>query len=151
MRFTLILLASCVFGCSATHEPTDCVGGTIASDLDQPFTLRVGDRAILDGAGVQVHLSQVTEDSRCPSNPLILCAWEGDGAVLVRIERPYKYSLRDTLHTTLDPKTLAMGDFTLELQQLDPYPETTEPIPQGDYVATFVLHSSHENAVGCHR
>ena len=139
MRLSLALMFLCVSGCSSTHEPVDCIGLSFSADLNQPFALSVGDRAVFESIGLQVRFEQVTADSRCPSNSLILCVWEGDGAVLVRVGKSSRIVLRDTLHTTLEPKTLELGDFDLELHGLAPYPETTDPIPAGEYEATFVL------------
>jgi hypothetical protein len=82
----------------------------------------------------------VVGDSRCPSNALILCVWEGDGAILVEIAPLGGGDARaDTLHTTLDPKSVLMGTVLLEFLRLDPYPTDVTPIPLDTYEATFTV------------
>ena len=41
MRSKLLLLVTVLMGCSGPHEPYDCVGGTLAADLNRPLNLRV--------------------------------------------------------------------------------------------------------------
>ena len=107
--------------------------------LNQPFELRVGERVRVERAGLELHFVEVGEDSRCPSNALILCVWEGDAAVVVEIT-PFEGTTRtDTLHITLDPKAVVVGSLLLRLERLDPYPEDVTPIPVDDHVASLVL------------
>ena len=110
--------------------------------LNQPFELRVGERVRVQHAGLELHFVEVGEDSRCPSNALILCVWEGDAAVVVEITPFQRTTRTDTLHTTLDPKEVDVGSLVLRLERLDPYPEDVTPIPVDDYVASLVLTNS---------
>ena len=110
--------------------------------LDQPFELRVGERVRVERAGLELHFVEVSEDSRCPSNALILCVWEGDAAVVVEITPFHGTARTDTLHTTLDPKEVDVGSLVLRLERLDPYPQDVTPIPVDDYVASLVLTNS---------
>jgi hypothetical protein len=73
---------------------------------------------------------------------LILCVWEGDAAVVIEIGPLDGDAAIDTLHTTLEPQSVPLGDGRLVLQRLDPYPEDVTPIPIEEYVATFVVASS---------
>ncbi len=126
-----------VLGCTSTTEPEFAA----TPELGQPFELRVGEQASVADAGLLVYFVEVSEDSRCPSNALILCVWEGNGAVVVEATPVDGVARMDTLHTTLDPKTIDVGTFVLELEQLDPYPEDVTPIPVAEYVARFVVSS----------
>ncbi len=77
----------------------------------------------------------VPADSRCPA--LAMCVWAGDGAVQVAYALGSGPSHPDTLHTTLDPKAALFSSYRITLLELGPYPETTVPIPQAQYVARF--------------
>ncbi len=141
MRKKTLLLLSLSLGCGTTTGPDASLEFSVVADLNQSFSLSVGERAHIADADLYVSFVEVSEDSRCPSNALILCVWEGDGAVVFRAERSNSFQLTDTLHTSLDPKTVDVGSYVLDLQQLAPHPETTTPILQDDYEATFILSS----------
>jgi hypothetical protein len=136
-----ILVLVLVAGCFSVEGPE--ISGTFAvtPGLDEPFTLEVGERARVDGANLYLRFLDVASDSRCPSNALILCVWQGDAAVVIEIGPLVGDAAVDTLHTTLEPKSVPVSDGVLVLQHLAPYPEDVTPIPIGEYVATFVVES----------
>lgn len=115
---------------------------TVIAAIDQPFDLRIGQRAFVEAAATYVRFREVSSDSRCPSDALILCAWEGDAAVELEIDPVGGPGWLGTLHTTLDPKALNLGPVVLRLEELAPYPRTTTPIPAKQYVATLVVRPS---------
>lgn len=125
---SLLLVAVAAIACDTTVGP-----GPVR--LNTPFQLAVGQRVVT--GGVSVRFTGVPSDSRCART--VVCVWQGDGAVLVEIATVAAGARQDTLHTALDPRTIDVGTRTLELVELDPYPATTDPIPAGDYRATFVL------------
>lgn len=127
--------AAMLWGCTAATGPD----AAVAVELDQPFELEVGEAAHFGAAGLEVRLAAIAGDSRCPSNALILCVWEGDAAVVVTVTPVNGKTLSDTLHTALEPKAVEVGSYLLRLESLQPYPEDVTPIPIGDYRATFLL------------
>jgi hypothetical protein len=133
MRPAPALVLALLAGCSSVAEPV------VFPDLGEPFTLRIGETARIDAAGMSLRFISVPSDSRCPSNALILCVWEGDAGVAIELAPLQGDAALDTLHTTLDPKTRDVGMGTLRLQRLDPYPEDVTPIPAGEYEATFII------------
>lgn len=135
MRHTLPLLVTLAAACATTTAPQ--LART--PRLEEPFQLKVGGRAEFEQEGFILRFIEVTADSRCPSNAFILCVWQGDAGVLVEIAPAQGDAVEDTLHTTLDPKSVSLGDVTLELVRLDPYPRDVEPIPVEEYRATFVV------------
>ncbi|MDH3292141.1 MAG: hypothetical protein OEO20_13695 [Gemmatimonadota bacterium] len=140
MRTPWLLTLTLVLGCASTVGPDLSGTFAVAANLGEPFTLKVGQRARIDDADLAVRFVEVVGDSRCPSNALILCVWEGDGAILVEIAPLGGGDARaDTLHTTLDPKWVLMGTVLLELLQVDPYPTDFTPIPLDAYEATFTV------------
>lgn len=136
MRAAPALMLALLGACSSVAEPRVLA---VAPDLDEPFTLRVGEVARIDAAGLSLRFISVPSDSRCPSNALILCVWEGDAGVAIELAPLQGDAALDTLHTTLDPKTRDLGIGRLRLQRLDPYPQGVTPIPVGEYRATFIV------------
>ncbi len=133
--FSLLVVAG---ACSSALGPLDRAQFDVVAELGEPFTLKVGELALVTEADINVRFFEVAGDSRCPSHALILCVWEGDGAILVESAGSNFAGRIDMLHTTLDPKAVDLGIVVLELLSLDPYPETTDPIPVGDYSARFI-------------
>jgi len=142
MRIRWILGVALVAGCFSVEGPDLSGTYAVTPGLDEPFTLKVGERAWIDGASLYLRFLDVESDSRCPSNALILCVWEGDAGVVIEIGPLVGDAAVDTLHTTLEPKSVPVGDGMLVLQRLDPYPEDVTPIPIEEYVATFVVEIS---------
>lgn len=140
MRTRWLASLTLVLGCTSTLAPDSGGSFAVAAGVGQQFTLKVGQRARIDAAGLAVRFVDVVADSRCPSNALIQCVWEGDGAILVEITPLGGGDARsETLHTTLDPKWVLMGTRLLEFLQLAPYPTDVTPIPVDDYRATFIV------------
>jgi hypothetical protein len=139
MRYLWLIVPVLALGCdSATRpDPSDLAVGR--PDLGEPFQLHVGERAVLEAIDLDVRFLEVASDSRCPSNALILCVWQGDAAVVVETSPIGADAQHHTLHTTLDPKAVRLGSVRLTLQSLDPYPKETTPLPSEAYVATLVV------------
>jgi hypothetical protein len=113
-------------GCSSPAGP----------QLGDQFSLRFGESASIAELGLWVRFINVVDDSRCPSD--VVCAWAGDGAVLLEVAPLNGDSKEDVVHTMLEPQTIPLGRAELRLVRLDPYPATTQPIAPGDYVVTLV-------------
>ena len=131
MRFTAFAPIVAAVACTTATEPK----------LGDEFELQVGDHATFADAGLWIAFIGVSQDSRCPLQ--VSCLWPGDAAVLVKTA-PYPDVSSvdpepDTLHTNLDPKSLSLGLFELDLVRLAPYPETPSPISSDEYVVTFVI------------
>jgi hypothetical protein len=139
MRTSWLSILALGIGCSSIAGPEADIDLAVTADVDVPFALKVGERAFVEQTGIHLRFLEVANDSRCPSNALILCVWEGDGAIVVEVVHNGEYELTDTLHTTLDPKVLDLGSGILELQRLEPYPKTVTPILPEEYVATLVV------------
>jgi hypothetical protein len=140
MRTLWLLTLALVAGCTSAVGPDGGGSFSVAAKLGEQFTLKVGQRARIDPAGLSVRFVDVVADSRCPSNALIQCVWEGDGAILVEVAPLGGGGARaDTLHTTLDPKWVLLGTRLVEFLELAPYPTDVTAIPVGDYRATFIV------------
>lgn len=125
MRFALLGLAALLVGCNSSAAPR----------LGDEFTLRVGQSASIPELNLWMRFNRVVGDSRCPAS--VTCVWEGDGAVLIEVAPLNGDSKEDTLHTTLDPRTIPLGRAELRLVKLEPYPGASGSIAPGDYILTL--------------
>jgi hypothetical protein len=103
--------------------------------LGQPFELRSGSSAILDG-GLTVTFDRVASDSRCPMNAL--CIWVGDAVVAVSVSESVGGSAQRELHTYQGSEASYLA-YSIKLLALAPYPRTDRQILPGDYVATLTV------------
>ena len=160
---TAALLLALSIGCSGSPTQPSLL------PIGEPFELRMGARAILDG-DVRVFFRDVHSDSRCPIDAI--CARAGEAVVEIALAQqsnsipPLTLSLRplvpgqiitdsgpvgppvcavfspwiECVLSTADGKSTAKTDgYTVELRQLAPHPRAGTPVQPGDYVATFVI------------
>lgn len=123
---------------------TACASGPAASDAGEitpgeSFRLRMEEEAQLRDEGITVRFAALIGDSRCPRD--VTCFWAGDAEIEVLLTHGGQEAALH-LHThggPRYPRQAAASGFTLRLESLDPYPETSEPIEPRDYVATLVM------------
>jgi hypothetical protein len=139
MRALWLIIPSLAVGCASPVAPDLDRQHATQPNLGEPFQLRVGEQAVIDGVDLDVRFVEIANDSRCPSNALILCIWEGDAAIVVETSPKHGDALQHELHTNLEPTSVSVGFVRLTLQRLDPYPLGVEPIPSDQYLATFVV------------
>jgi hypothetical protein len=139
MRIFRLLVLALVAACYNSAEPNFSALLSEAVAAGEPFQLHIGQGAVVTELDGTVRFVEVVSDSRCPSNALILCVWEGEGVVAVETTPTVGETRTDTLRTQITFRTVELGDWVLELQDLAPYPETTEPIPVSEYIATFMV------------
>lgn len=125
-----------VFPCAATarqREKTTNVG------LGREFTLRAGQRAVLNGAGLRVRFDSVANDSRCPAG--VTCVWAGNAEVLVEAESGGRRAvLKLNTHGGPDlPKEARHGRYVVVLVALKPSPRPSGRVKAADYAATLLI------------
>jgi hypothetical protein len=132
MRTVLILLvASVVSGCEEHNEVIN--PGTISFPVS--VNLRAGESVRLPQIGLIARFDSVTSDSRCPLG--VDCFWQGDGATRLSVFRDMDQAVTCTLHTTLSPRLIEVGDLVIQLKELQPYPRQPGIIPPGAYLLTL--------------
>jgi hypothetical protein len=120
---------------SATPSPT-----TPQAALGAPLALRVGETV---GVGpLRLTLTAIENDSRCPTQ--VACAWEGAAEALIEAAVAGQGGEAATLtlygqNRETDEARVQVAGYVIRLTKLDPYPAEPQPIPQEDYVATFVV------------
>jgi hypothetical protein len=121
-----IALTLAAAGCGRLTGPNALSDATSPAEV----VLGVGDAVRVDGT-LLVRFLGVPADSRCPAR--VLCVWVGDAAVALTISAGTGPSGSDTLHTTLDPKTVQRSGYTVTLLEVTPYPERPGDIPANAY------------------
>jgi len=126
MRKLGILLALTA-ACGQSTEPT----------IGNEFQLAFGEAATIPDAAVRLQFTDVVTDSRCPLQAQ--CVWAGDAAIAIEIASTPSGgdSRTDTLHTTLDPRSVTFDGYELHLVRVEPYPVTPGTLPPASYRITL--------------
>jgi hypothetical protein len=131
-----ILLGLALIGChteQADAKPLDI-------KLDQVFTLKGGQEAMINGENLRVRFDQVLEDSRCPK--MVECFWTGQARVALLVEPNGRGETTLEFNTNpapdLNNQTARLDEYTITMDALEPYPQTPEQsIELEDYRATL--------------
>jgi hypothetical protein len=110
--------------------------------LGHPFTLAVGEHAVLPEGDLHLRFEHMLEDSRCPRS--VLCIWSGQARAAISIWS------EETAPQTLEFSTFSKPPVTTDshsidrliitLKRVDPYPQSPDvPIPEMDYRLTLVV------------
>jgi hypothetical protein len=134
MRPAAILMAMTLAAASCSAVDA---GSPIEITPDRPFTLAVGDTAVLASPAVYVGLDRVLSDSRCPQGEQCILA----GGAIVRVwwqvgDQPRQWQ---ALHTTPTAGTTRIQGLTLTLTALAPPQVSGRTIDPANYRATLVL------------
>jgi hypothetical protein len=107
--------------------------------LGQEFDLHVGQRAAVEGEGLQVRFASVVNDSRCPEG--VTCVWAGNAEVLIETgaSNTQEELKLNTLGGERFPKEARYRQYIVELVALKPHPQKDVAVKAADYVATLVI------------
>ena len=128
MRSLGLALALLALGCSSPTDPGPFREGTVVLQLG---------RSTEAGSDLRISFAQVVEDSRCPAS--VACIWQGNGAIRLDITTGAgSQSLRlNTAGGPSYPQEVTAGGYTFKLVELQPAPQTPDPIPPQQYRATI--------------
>lgn len=114
-----------------------------AAPMGEPFTLNYGETATLDGGSLTLAFLRVAEDSRCPQD--VLCAWSGQVGVALQVTvgdevqtvelggfTDYEGLLRPQQPDLGTTPSVAVGDYTVELLAVMPYPAVADQRPEAE-------------------
>ncbi len=120
-KIMYVLLLALIFGSCTKVEQFNTydikVGDTIDHDKELSVTL------------------QKIEDSRCPKD--VVCVWEGEveASLVLDLDEASDYFV---VVSSMRPDTTIAG-YKFTLIEVTPYPESTETIPQEDYVVRLLI------------
>lgn len=135
--FCLLALATALVGCQSRQA----AAAPAEYNLNEVFAIGGGQQASIRGENVSLRFTDVLEDSRCPT--AVDCVWMGQARIAVEVQPQGSAPTKTEFNTNAAPgqtmQTATVGVYTIELQSLDPYPETTEPIAFEEYLATLLV------------
>ena len=106
--------------------------------LGTDFTLAPGESVVVNSGALTITFVGVTSESRCPTNALILCAWEGSAQTALRASS--SAGTRELTLETLRTKDKAtIEQYVVTLVAVTPAPVTLDPIPAAAYRGSFRL------------
>jgi hypothetical protein len=136
MGWVVILIAAIgLAGCGSDQSTPRPAGVALGSE----FQLRAGESAAMTAENLQITFVKVTEDSRCPSN--VQCIWAGQAkVVLTAVAAGMPRDIELTLGGgSPSAASASFGAYTVELRNLEPYPDATRQIKPGDTIATLLV------------
>lgn len=134
LRFTLLAaLLLLLFLAACGGEAAE-----VKANLDQEFSLAIGQSASIQGEELKLKFLEVINDSRCPEH--VMCVWQGQASCLVEIT--YIESVQKVTLTqpglTEEPSQIDFNDYLIEFN-LTPYPEAGKGIKDSDYRLQLVV------------
>jgi len=138
----ICLLAGCRdYGVESNPDGSQTTGkNEIEVQLNVPFELALGAKALLEGTDLQIEFSFVNEDSRCASN--VTCIHAGRAIILLTIENGQFERRQLVAHIpglVATPYRLndiiQFEDHRYRLLRLNPYPEDGVTVRDSDYRA----------------
>ena len=114
-----------------------CAGNPVGASVPtgREFLLRAGDSAAVEGTGYSVRFELVASDSRCPADAI--CVTLGDAEAIFSVTQAGGPSVQLTLHTRPgEGQRATVGDLTLALIHLDPYPYSGRAVSPDEYRAS---------------
>ncbi|MEZ4774171.1 MAG: hypothetical protein R3D00_13390 [Bacteroidia bacterium] len=122
--FPLILVF--LTGCSQKEE--------VPPISDNEVSIRFEQKISLPSKGLAIQFASVETDSRCPTG--VECIWEGEVLVKLSVSLTDQEPVGITLGLSSRPevqKMVTIGDHTIELIAVNPYPVYGKKVPYKDY------------------
>jgi len=134
-----LVLAMALLGCQLSQSAD---ADPLEFSLDKEFSLPGGQEATISGENLRLRFNEVLEDSRCPTQ--VECFWTGQARVAVLVQPEGHEPTTTEFNTNPAPgqnvQTAQVGEYTIELRSLDPYPQTPdESIALEEYRATLLV------------
>jgi hypothetical protein len=117
-----------------SNEFTVFSGRRDSARIGEEFSLRFGERTTLRGTDLTLVFQDVTEDSRCPEGAV--CVWAGNATILLGVNQSAV-----KLCTSVEPRQVMIGNFTVRLNSLSPYPMVDRRVEMKEYVAALIVYA----------
>ena len=110
----------------------------VNAELSEPFTLKIGQSAVLQSENIRVTVWNVTEDSRCPTG--VECIWAGQVGGLVHIEKEGRNLGDFNLISNQEKSTAIFDGYKIELVEVEPYPIYGKKLEVKDYLVRLIIY-----------
>ncbi|MEO1259422.1 MAG: hypothetical protein AAFZ15_11525 [Bacteroidota bacterium] len=112
---------------------------TNSFNLDVPFQLKVQETAKMVNGDLQLTITGLPEDSRCPQD--VNCVWEGQVRLFVTAAIP---SGKENLEFKVEKSKMgkvrkSFGNYAITVEDVQPLPQNGLKTPIEDYFVTFVV------------
>lgn len=105
-----------------------------AAILD-PFELKLNQNVTIPSSNITVRFSNVTSDSRCPSD--VTCIWQGEITIQVDVKK--ENTAFESIVLGTDDLIPVFGKYFIQLLKIEPYPQSTHQIQPDEYVVTLAI------------
>lgn len=105
------------------------------AELNEPFTLAIGQTATVEGADFDLTFVDVLADSRCAVD--VQCVWEGEATIRLRVAPRGEAAQTFDLTTRGNASTVVHGGFRISFEELAPPTHSERPIAKSDYRAVL--------------
>jgi len=123
--FSLIVLPLLILGCQNSIA-------SVNPEIGKPFKIKLGQTLEFQGTDLSITFEELLEDSRCPDGAT--CVWAGNGRVSIKLNE-----LQAELNTHLDPKSIDLSGYEINLLSLAPYPKINNEIEQEEYILEMMV------------
>jgi hypothetical protein len=147
-----LILCGLMTGCSDSASPTGPTGGpsnpSTPQVVDRTFTLALnGGATVTNGTTtLQIGFRRVVSDSRCPGDAICVAAMAGNAVLEFDVnhtENGFTFGSRPQIATDGPNSELRVGVYTVDIEQLMPYPfASLPPIKPEDWRATVRITSA---------
>ena len=108
-----------------------------SADLSHEFVLGHGES--IDVGPLSLEFLALVDDSRCGIGGPGVCAWEGNGQILVNATNGRASQVLILNSNPKFPTTAVFAGYVIELRRLDPQPAFTTPPALDEYAATLLV------------
>lgn len=132
-RSPLLLAFAVLFGgCTGLFAPQ-------TAELGQPFWLGYHEAVILPTSAGTIRFAELIEDSRCPSEALIVCVWSGRVRLKITTSGFGPAGTAHELRLLDEPRSITLDGLVIELLAVDPQRSDVETPPPSRYRAQLIV------------
>ncbi len=136
LKISTLMICLLAFAIACKEKPK---AGYSVVKLDDFFQLKMNNSVVVADQGLNITLTGVPEESRCPK--FTNCIQEGQVRITLSVAIDGKGQAVEMIRTPSDKgaTTVTVGKFKLQLYDVTPYPESGKKINLADYVARMAV------------
>lgn len=106
---------------------------------DAPFKMTQKKGVQFEGDDLKIMFDKITEESRCPEGTT--CVWEGQTKVQLTVKSKGSAQQVEITRKGKQKENVIekVGDYTIYLMAVNPYPKSSEKIKQEDYKISLIV------------
>jgi hypothetical protein len=100
-------------------------------EFEEDNEFKINQKYLSEENNLKIEITNI-EDSRCPAD--VVCVWQGEALVEIELEETQTFS---TVLSTYDNQIDTLGNYSVELIDVQPYPLSDQVIKTEDYDITL--------------